>query len=93
MKELRLTASAGVGPNKFIAKLASDLRKPDGLVVVPPEKVAAFVEKLPIERFWGVGPATAAKLQSLGFRTAADVRAASARKDGGAPRQIRAVPL
>lgn len=69
-----LTASAGVGPNKFIAKVASDLRKPDGLVVVPPEKVLAFVEPLPVEKLWGVGPATAAKLHSLGLRKAGDLR-------------------
>jgi DNA polymerase-4 len=69
-----LTASAGVGPNKFVAKVASDLRKPDGLVVVPPEKVLAFVEKLPVERLWGVGPATAKTLHGLGLFTAADIR-------------------
>ena len=76
-KELGLTASAGVGPYKFIAKVASDLRKPNGLVVVPPEKVAAFVERLPVERFWGVGPATAGRLRAMGFRTAADIRAST----------------
>jgi DNA polymerase-4 len=70
-----LTASAGVGPNKFIAKVASDLRKPDGLVIVPPEKVMAFVEKLPVEKLWGVGPATAKTLHSLGLFTFADIRA------------------
>jgi DNA polymerase-4 len=70
-----LTASAGVGPNKFIAKIASDLRKPDGLVVVPPERVLEFVAKLPVERFWGVGPATARTLHELGLFTAADIRA------------------
>jgi DNA polymerase-4 len=69
-----LTASAGVGPNKFIAKIASDLRKPDGLVVVPPERVFAFVENLPVERFWGVGPATAKTLHELKLFTAADIR-------------------
>ncbi len=74
--ELQLTASAGVGPNKFIAKVASDLRKPDGLVVVPPEKVAAFVERLDVERLWGVGPKTARRLRERGFATTADIRAA-----------------
>jgi DNA polymerase-4 len=69
-----LTASAGVGPNKFIAKVASDLRKPDGLVVVPPEKVMAFVENLAVERLWGVGPATAKTLHAMGLFTAADIR-------------------
>ena len=72
--ELGLTASAGVGPNKFIAKVASDLRKPDGLVVVPPQKVPEFVEKLPVERLWGVGPVTATKLHDMGLWTAADIR-------------------
>jgi DNA polymerase-4 len=72
--ELGLTASAGVGPNKFIAKVASDLRKPDGLVIVPPERVREFVDPLPVEKFWGVGPATAKKLHSLGLRKAIDVR-------------------
>ncbi|MGZ3686918.1 MAG: DNA polymerase IV [Bdellovibrionota bacterium] len=75
LEETGLTASAGVGPNKFIAKVASDLRKPDGLVVVPPEKVAKFVEKLPIERFWGVGPATAKVLHAAGIFDASDLRA------------------
>jgi DNA polymerase-4 len=73
-KELGLTASAGVGPNKFVAKVASDLRKPNGLVIVPPEKVLAFVEKLPVEKLWGVGPATAKILHEMGLMTAADIR-------------------
>lgn len=72
--ELHLTASAGVGPNKFIAKLASDMNKPNGLVVVPPERVFQFVENLPVKKFWGVGPATEKKLNSLGIHTAADLR-------------------
>ncbi len=72
--ELNLTASAGVGPNKFIAKVASDIKKPDGLCVIPPEKVLDFVAKLPVERLWGVGPATAFKLHGLGLRTALDLR-------------------
>ncbi|HUP56393.1 MAG TPA: DNA polymerase IV, partial [Bdellovibrionota bacterium] len=75
--ELQLTASAGVGPNKFVAKIASDLKKPDGLVVVPPERVREFVDPLPVERFWGVGPATAKRLHSLGLRTGKDVRECS----------------
>jgi len=74
-EELGLTASAGVGPNKFIAKLASDLRKPDGLVVIAPERVTSFVEKLPVEKLWGVGPATMHKLHRYQIRTTADVRA------------------
>ncbi|OFZ17788.1 MAG: hypothetical protein A2X94_04270 [Bdellovibrionales bacterium GWB1_55_8] len=73
-EETGLTASAGVGPNKFIAKVASDFRKPDGLVVIPPEKVLDFVEKLPVEKLWGVGPATTARLHELGLRKAGDIR-------------------
>lgn len=72
--ELGLTASAGVGPNKFIAKLASDLRKPDALVVIPPEKVPELLAKLPVEKLWGVGPATARRLHEQGFYTTADIR-------------------
>ncbi len=72
--ELGLTASAGVGPSKFVAKGASDLRKPDGLVVIPPEKVDEFVAALPVERLWGVGPATAKKLHQLGLKKAGDIR-------------------
>jgi DNA polymerase IV len=72
-----LTASAGVGPNKFIAKIASDLQKPDGLTVIPPQKVSAFLETLPVEKIWGVGPATAKRLFALGLRTAGDIRKTS----------------
>ncbi len=64
-----LTASAGGGPNKFLAKIASDLRKPDGLVVVPPDRVETFLAPLPVERIWGVGPVLAGRLHSLGVRT------------------------
>lgn len=73
-KKTKLTASAGVGPNKFIAKIASELHKPNGLTVIPPEQVSSFVEKLAVEKLWGVGPATARKLHSLGFKTAGDIR-------------------
>jgi len=73
--ETGLTASAGVGPNKLIAKIASDLRKPDGLVVVPPERVLAFLHPLPVERVWGVGPVTAARLHEMGLKTIGDVAA------------------
>lgn len=74
--ELRLTASVGVAPNKFLAKLASDLEKPDGLTVIPPEaaKIQAILDPLPIGRMWGVGPATEAKLNRRGVRTFADLR-------------------
>jgi DNA polymerase-4 len=71
--ELRLTASAGVAPCKFAAKVASDLRKPDGLLVVPPGGVAEFLRPLPIERMWGVGPKTSPKLRALGYTTLGDL--------------------
>lgn len=76
-EEVGLTASAGVAPSKFVAKIASDFRKPDGLVVVPPEDVAAFLAPLPIERMWGVGPKTAPKMRAAGFATFADLARAS----------------
>jgi DNA polymerase-4 len=69
-----LTASAGVSYNKFIAKLASDQNKPDGLCVIPPAKGAAFVAALPVRRFHGVGPVTAAKMERLGIVTGHDLR-------------------
>ena len=72
-RETRLTASAGVAPCKFVAKVASDLKKPDGLVVVPPERVREFLAPLPIERMWGVGPKTAPHLRALGFATLGDL--------------------
>jgi DNA polymerase-4 len=67
--EVGLTASAGVAPNKFVAKVASDLRKPDGLVEVRPGEEAAFLRDLPIARLWGVGPAAEGSLAALGVRT------------------------
>src|SRR5438093_1290671 len=67
--ETGLTASAGLAANKFVAKVASDLEKPDGLVVVPPGREADFLAPLPIERLWGVGKATARELQTLGVTT------------------------
>jgi DNA polymerase IV len=74
-KTTGLTASAGVSYNKFIAKLASDQNKPDGMCVIPPHKGAEFVAGLPVGRFHGVGPVTAAKMERLGIRTGADLRA------------------
>ena len=73
--ETELTASAGVSYNKFLAKLASDHRKPDGLFVITPEMGPAFVETLPVRKFHGVGPATARKMEQLGIRTGLDLRA------------------
>lgn len=75
--ETGLTASAGVSYNKFIAKLASDYRKPDGLTVITPAKGPAFVAALPVARFHGVGPVTAAKMERLGIVTGADLAAQS----------------
>ena len=71
---LGLTASAGVAPNKFLAKVASDMRKPDGLMVIHPTQVDKFLESLPVEKLWGVGPVTAEKLHSFGLRTAGQIR-------------------
>jgi DNA polymerase-4 len=70
-----LTASAGVSYNKFLAKLASDHRKPDGMFVITPAMGPAFVEALPIKKFHGVGPTTAAKMHSLGIETGLDLKA------------------
>jgi DNA polymerase-4 len=70
-----LTASVGVAPNKFLAKVASDLRKPDGLVVVLEEDVDRLLLPLPVERLWGVGPKTAARLHGMGYHRVADLRA------------------
>lgn len=69
-----LTASAGVSYNKFLAKMASDQRKPDGLFVIPPEAGADFVSTLPIGKFHGIGPATAARMEAHGIRNGADLR-------------------
>ena len=68
-EEIGLTASAGLASNKFIAKIASDLNKPDGMVVVPPGREAEFLAPLPVERLWGVGKATARSLAALGIAT------------------------
>jgi len=68
-----LTASVGVAPNKFLAKIASDLEKPDGLVVLPLEDVPVRLHRLPVERLWGVGPKTAGRLRSASITTIGDV--------------------
>lgn len=75
--EERLTASVGVAPNKFLAKLASDLEKPDGLCVFPKEDVPRRLWPLPVERLWGVGPKGGLRLRAHGFRTVADIARAS----------------
>ncbi|MGC9364835.1 MAG: DNA polymerase IV [Fidelibacterota bacterium] len=69
----QLTASAGISVNKFVAKVASGMNKPDGLTVIPPGEVASFVQALSIEKFYGVGQVTAAKMKSLGIRTGKDL--------------------
>jgi DNA polymerase IV len=79
-----LTASVGVAPNKLVAKIASDLRKPDGLVVVQPGEVSALLDPLPIRRLFGLGAKTAPKVEALGIRTLGELRRAS-------PAQLRPV--
>jgi DNA polymerase-4 len=71
-----LTASAGVAPNKFLAKIASGWKKPDGLTVISPDRVEPFLQKLPVDALWGVGPVTAEKLRAKGIERLVDVRAA-----------------
>jgi len=73
-EQLHLTASAGVAPNKFLAKIASDWRKPDGLFVIQPNEVEAFLTPLPVARLPGVGKVTEAHLEKLGIRTVGDLR-------------------
>jgi DNA polymerase-4 len=74
LEQTRLTASAGVAPNKFLAKIASGWQKPDGLTVISPGRVEQFLQKLPVEALWGVGPVTAKKLRALGIQRLVDVR-------------------
>ncbi len=76
-EEEQVTASIGVAPTKFVAKIASDLRKPDGLVVVGAGEVSAFLADLPVQRLWGAGPKTVAALQRLGLSTIGAVAQAS----------------
>jgi DNA polymerase-4 len=71
----RCTASAGVAPNKFLAKIASGWRKPDGLTVISPDRVEQFLQALPVDALWGVGPVTAKKLHGLGIQRVVDIRA------------------
>ena len=72
--ELGLTASAGVAPNKFLAKIASELDKPDGCAVIRPAQIEAFMKTLPIEKIWGVGKVTAAKMKRKGIHTCGDLQ-------------------
>ncbi len=73
-QELQLTASAGVAPNKFLAKIASDWRKPDGLFVIQPDEVDPFLRPLPVERLPGVGKVTAERLKQIGAQTVGELR-------------------
>jgi DNA polymerase-4 len=75
-EDTQLTASAGVAPNKFLAKIASAWRKPDGLTVIAPERVEDFLQKLPVDALWGVGPVTAKRLRDKGIDRLIDVRTA-----------------
>lgn len=72
--ELQLSASVGVAPNKFLAKIGSDLKKPKGFVVIREEEVLSFLAPLPISRLWGVGPKTTAQLEKMGLRTIGDLQ-------------------
>ncbi|HTY41100.1 MAG TPA: DNA polymerase IV [Thermoanaerobaculia bacterium] len=71
-----LTASAGVAPNKFLAKIASGWKKPDGLTVIAPERMERFLQELPVDALWGVGPVTAGRLRRAGIARLVDVREA-----------------
>jgi len=73
-EELQLTASAGVSINKFVAKIASDINKPNGLKFIGPSAIEAFMEKLPVEKFHGVGKVTATKMKEMGLHTGADLK-------------------
>src|SRR5262245_21280175 len=74
--DVGLTASAGVAPNKFLAKIASGWKKPYGLTVIAPDRVESFLQQLPVDALWGVGPVTAAKLRGRGIERLVDVRTA-----------------
>ena len=69
-----LTASAGVAPNKFLAKIASDINKPNGIKIIRPHEIESFMKTLPIEKIWGVGKVTAAKMRALGIGTCGDLQ-------------------
>jgi len=76
-KEIGLTVSAGLAPSKFVAKVASDMDKPDGLTVVPPDRVRAFLDPLPKKKMWGVGKVTQKALERLNIRTFKELRQAA----------------
>jgi len=79
-EETGLTASAGVASNKFLAKIASGWKKPDGLTVISPDRVETFLQRLPVDALWGVGPVTAKRLREVGVERLVDVRAADAER-------------
>ena len=85
----QLTASAGVAPNKFLAKIASGWKKPDGLTVVAPERIEKFLQGLPVDALWGVGPVTAARLREHGIEKLVDVRTRTADELSGDCRHAR----
>ncbi len=74
LDDTQLVASVGIAPNKFLAKLASDLEKPNGFVIVPPDDIQGFLDPIPIGRLWGVGKVTLAALEKLQVRTIGDIR-------------------
>jgi DNA polymerase IV len=80
LQQTKLTASAGVSFNKFLAKIASGMNKPDGLTVIQPNEAESFIEALPIETFYGVGHVTATKMQELGIRIGVDLKQRSERE-------------
>lgn len=73
-EELQLTASAGVSINKFVAKIASDMKKPDGLTFIGPSRIESFMNNLPVEKFFGVGKVTAAKMKNMGLHNGTDLK-------------------
>ncbi len=73
-KRTGLTASAGISMNKFLAKIASDIKKPDGLFLIPPENAGKFIEELPVEKFYGIGKVTAEKMHKLGIHNGSDLK-------------------
>src|SRR3989442_14369753 len=81
-EDTQLTASAGVAPNKFLAKIASGWKKPDGLTVIHPDRVEPFLQQLPVDALWGVGPATARKLRNRGIERVVDGRSIEPEKLG-----------
>lgn len=73
-KRIGLTASAGISYNKFLAKIASEIKKPDGLFLIPPERAGKFIEELPVEKFFGIGKVTAEKMHKLGIHYGSDLK-------------------